>query len=203
MDTPMEAEYKKLGLRQEMKRLRGALDAGARALASEKIAQRLLESGLCGPGKYVLGYCSAGSEVETGGVIAALRDQGCEVLLPRMERERALSTRLFRSGDALIRGSYGIEEPSKHALQLPPQKIDVVLLPGLAFDRKGRRLGYGAGYYDRFLPRLRKDCVKIGLCFALQIFDEIPHEPHDVQVDYLVDENRIISCGQDEEEING
>ena len=82
------------------------------------------------------------------------------------------------------RGPFGLWEPAGEALD--PARIDLVLVPGLAFTRDGRRLGRGKGFYDRFLPTLRPDCFKCGVCFDLQLVDALPTEPHDVRLDAVL-----------------
>jgi len=72
----------------------------------------------------------------------------------------------------------------------------LVIVPGIAFDKKGYRIGYGHGYYDRFLKILKKDVKKIGLAFEIQVVDEIPEEEHDVPVDIVVTEKRVLKCGK-------
>ena len=69
----------------------------------------------------------------------------------------------------------------------------MVIVPAVAYDKNCYRLGYGGGFYDRFLENLRKDAVTIGIAFDLQIFDEVPKEPHDAQLDYIVTESRILT----------
>ena len=87
-------------------------------------------------------------------------------------------------GDVLSVGAYGIPAPIG-----PPEDpglLDLVVVPGVAFTRDGKRLGQGGGYYDRFLPRVRPDCVVVGVCFAEQIVDALPAEPHDRQMSRVV-----------------
>jgi 5-formyltetrahydrofolate cyclo-ligase len=96
----------------------------------------------------------------------------------------------------LERGMYGIEEPSQEIRAdacrfVEAEGVDLVVVPGVAFDRSGRRLGYGRGYYDELLQRLRPDTATIGLAFECQLFAELPHEPHDVPVDMVITERGV------------
>ena len=96
----------------------------------------------------------------------------------------------------LREGPHRILEPAPPVL-FPRSAIEVVLTPGLAFDVLGNRLGYGAGIYDRLLTQLRPNIVRIGLAFDFQVFrDELPHEPHDIPMTYIVTESQWIDCHQ-------
>ena len=95
--------------------------------------------------------------------------------------------------DSLIpSGRFGILEPIELA-KITYKSIDMVLVPGVIFDKNGYRLGYGLGYYDRFLNKLPK-AVKVGLCFDFQVMDKVPREEHDIPVDYIVTDKEIIEC---------
>jgi 5-formyltetrahydrofolate cyclo-ligase len=93
-------------------------------------------------------------------------------------------------------GTYGILEPKKEKIKPTSiHEIDIVLVPGVAFDRFGHRLGQGGGYYDWFLSKT--NVVSIGLAFEFQILKEIPVEPHDQRVDLIVTEEKLIECTKD------
>lgn len=98
--------------------------------------------------------------------------------------------------DQLVPAAYGIPEPAEElrnsAALVPPSDIDVALVPGLVFDVRGNRLGYGRGYFDRLLAMLRPDCLKIGLAFDCQIVEAVPSEAHDRPVDLIVTPTRIL-----------
>ena len=93
-------------------------------------------------------------------------------------------------------GRFGIREP-KPQVGTPQAiaDIDAILVPAVAFDRRGYRVGYGGGYYDRFLPELRGRAVRVGLAFACQLVDSVPAGAHDVPVDFIVTETEIIATG--------
>jgi 5-formyltetrahydrofolate cyclo-ligase len=90
-------------------------------------------------------------------------------------------------------GFGGIAEPLPHCQSLPLDAIDWVLVPGVAFDKRGHRLGYGGGYYDRLLPLLRDDAHRVAGAFDMQIVDRVPIAPHDRPLDAIVTEARIIA----------
>ncbi len=112
------------------------------------------------------------------------------VLLPRIEGDR-LELRVVRSEEELIQGKFGISEPPPHAPRAEA-KADLILVPGLAFDPAGGRLGRGGGFYDRFLAGF--EGVKVGVCFPELVVDEIPMEEHDVRMDFVVTSEGIICC---------
>lgn len=104
----------------------------------------------------------------------------------------------FDSFDELTPGTWGILEPSParrptHRL-LRPEQVDLVVVPGLAFDAHGGRLGYGKGYYDGLLARVRGDVVAVGLCFEGQVVPAVPVAPHDMPMNFIVTEERVLSC---------
>jgi 5-formyltetrahydrofolate cyclo-ligase len=96
----------------------------------------------------------------------------------------------YRSGDPVKPSSFGALEPAAGE-PVGPEEIDVVVVPGLAFDRRGHRVGYGGGFYDRFLGRLRPDALTVGICFSVQVVDEVPHGRGDRPVDLVVTEQGL------------
>ena len=167
------------------------------ALAREKsrrISQRLLALPEFVRGKTVLAYADFRQEVATGAIISAALARGQRVALPLTVPSRGeIVPGLIQTypGD-LKPGNWGILEPDPTLLQpVAPEEIDVVLAPGVAFDLNGNRLGYGGGYYDRFLPRLGSQAVVIALAFELQIQQRIEPDEHDYAVHYIVTEDRV------------
>jgi 5-formyltetrahydrofolate cyclo-ligase len=118
-----------------------------------------------------------------------MRDK--KILLPRLESGTIVACD-YKADDILVNSSYGSMEPDiRYAVD--SSIIEAALVPGVAFDLKGHRLGRGKGHYDRFLGTLT--CFKIGLCFEMQIEEEIPIESHDVIMDAICTEKRLIRCG--------
>ncbi len=111
---------------------------------------------------------------------------GDEIALPRIEGERLVFC-LAPRRESLVTGPFGTREPGAEAAEVFPEAGDTILVPGLAFDGRGGRLGRGGGFYDRFLARAA-GVRRVGVCFADQIIDEVPMEPHDARVDALVTE---------------
>jgi 5-formyltetrahydrofolate cyclo-ligase len=134
----------------------------------------------------VMAFVGVGSEPDTSGLIERLAGDGFLVALPRVEDDCIVAVVhdiADRTG-VLTPGRYGI--PAPLGPPIDPTTIDVVIVPGLAFTRDGRRLGQGGGFYDRFLPSLGERCVTIGVCFAEQIVDDLVTEPHDQYLDIVL-----------------
>ena len=137
----------------------------------------------------VLLYVSAfPEEIATGPALRRVLALGKRLVCPRVDRA-ARRLRLFRVEDPesdLVPGSMGIPEPGRHLAAIAPEEIDWVLVPGLAFDDRGFRLGRGAGYYDRLLPTLRADAPRWALAYDCQRVAALPTEPHDQPLDGIV-----------------
>ena len=133
--------------------------------------------------KTILLYSSLPDEADVFAIIDNAYSNGKCVLLPKVVGED-LELRIYNGADTLERGAFGILEPTGDIFS-DYDAIDLAVIPGMAFDHNGNRLGRGKGYYDRLLPRLR-NAYKIGVCFPFQYFDEIPSEAHDVRMDCVV-----------------
>lgn len=179
-----EKEAQKRELRKKMKLLRTEQRTKE---GDGAIAKNFLSLPAIGDKNIFFVYCSFASEADTMPVINALLEKGKTVLLPRVENTDMVAAK-YRSDRRKNR--YGIEEPTGAAYD--KHRIEVTVLPLLAADQKGNRLGYGGGYYDRFLKDTT--CLKIGYCYDFQVADK-PFtfaEAHDVRLDWLVTDKRII-----------
>ena len=142
--------------------------------------------------KIIMFFVSFNSEVSTHDMIKeALNNK--TVIVPKVVGHE-IEPSVIIDFDNLVTGKFGILEPIE-LMKIAYKNIDLVLVPGIAFDGHGHRIGYGFGYYDKFLKKVPK-AVKIGLAFDFQIVDKLPVEPHDVAVDLIVTENKIIECKQ-------
>ncbi|HEY5975421.1 MAG TPA: 5-formyltetrahydrofolate cyclo-ligase, partial [Geobacteraceae bacterium] len=136
-------------------------------------------------------YVSIDGEVETAELVAAALAAGKTVVLPAV----AGQSLVFRQVDAtigLVCGAFGICEPPTEAWIVPIANIDLFVIPGVGFDLAGRRLGYGKGYYDRALHAFEGAGRLMGICYDFQLVAEIVGEPHDVQMDLVVTEQRVV-----------
>ena len=188
----------KRGLRARILRERDATPAEDRATASASIAALLLAREDFASSKTVLLTLPFGSEWDTRALLRAALAGAKTVALPRVN----LATRMLdicaitRIEHDPVPGYRGIPEPGAHCELLDVATIDWVLVPGVAFDRDGHRIGYGGGYYDRLLPLLRADAHRVAGAFELQLVDHVPAASHDVAVDAVVTEARSISIAR-------
>lgn len=140
----------------------------------------------------VLVYVSKEGEVDTQHFISRLLGRGTEVVVPIIEREnRKLRLSYLRDPAVLSPSTFSVPEPIGHEIPADPENIRVVIIPMIAFDRHGHRLGYGAGYYDRFLSS-HSHMKKIGVAFSCQEMETIPADRNDVRMDIIVTEKGVI-----------
>lgn len=179
----------KATLRLRAKEARLLLSPSQLAEYSSSITERLLD--LLDGFETVMIYAAKAPEVETMGLIAALNRRGVRVVVPIIERETCgLRLSYLPDPGVLVPSTFGVPEPIGHELPARPGNVEAVVLPMLAFDAEGNRLGYGAGYYDRFLCRYPHP-KKIGIAFSCQQAECIPAEENDVKMDYIVTEKGI------------
>lgn len=177
-------------MRTEMRRLRRALPD--RVGRSERIWAGLepVLAALAGESSLsVFAFRGVSGEPETDPWIVRMQSLGYEIGLPRCEGSTMVVVNLHEH-TLFETSTFGIPEPLGAAID--PSYIDVVIVPGLAFTETGQRLGQGGGYYDRYLPMLRKDCVTIAVCFEPQIVAAVPGEAHDQTVDMIVTDQRVL-----------
>ncbi|MCM8800777.1 MAG: 5-formyltetrahydrofolate cyclo-ligase [Candidatus Omnitrophica bacterium] len=134
--------------------------------------------------KTIMFYISFGGEVETAEMIKQAFRLGKTVVVPVCEK-RTIRPCILEKNSSFKKGRYGIYEPVKKEF-IEPEKIELVLVPGLAFDKHGNRLGRGKGYYDRFLKKLSANTVSIGLAYNFQILNRLPATPLDVKVQKII-----------------
>lgn len=164
---------------------RGRVEVGGQAILEKVLGLEAYRRA-----KLVHTYVSSKeNEVDTRALIGTCLAQGKRVAVPVvMPSAKTMGHALIDGLDQLVVGPWGLAQPDPAAARWLPAKarIDLVVVPGLAFDRRGHRIGRGGGYYDRFLAQVQT--VKIGLCYDELVLDYIPGEPHDVPVDMVVAE---------------
>ena len=114
------------------------------------------------------------------------------VIIPKVVNKEIEPSVIIDLDNLIPSGKFGILEPIE-IMKIAYKNIDLVLVPGIAFDKEGHRIGYGFGYYDKFLKKVPK-AVKIGLCFDFQVVDKVPREWHDVPVDLVVTDKEVLEC---------
>lgn len=146
--------------------------------------------------KTVLFYVDVRSEVRTRHYLSTALKHGKKIVVPWCNDQGELELFHLESVDELTIGMYRILEPpselrSPPAKQVTPQELDLVMVPGVAFDRTGARMGHGKGYYDKLLQHARHDAPLVALAFECQLFPEIPTAPHDIFMDKIITEKAV------------
>ncbi|MGE5549220.1 MAG: 5-formyltetrahydrofolate cyclo-ligase [Bacteroidota bacterium] len=181
--------------REELKCRRAALPPAVRREAARRIAACVCALPETAAARTIALYAGLPDEVATARLALLLHLSGKELALPVVERgNKYLHFRRLCHWHELRPGPFGLRQPSAACPLVEPGEMELAIVPGLGFDRLGYRLGYGGGYYDRYLPLLRPACAKVGLAFACQVVDELPHASHDARVDAVVTEAEVIRC---------
>jgi len=180
-------------IRKEILQKRSNLTAKEVTEKSMAITQSVIDSKLIKDDMSILVYMDFKNEVKTTYLIDYIIKHNGFVLLPRVEKTtKELIVHEVRSIDDLRKSDYGILEPTSKCEIVPYSNIDLILAPGVAFDRKCFRLGYGGGFYDKLLSKKRKGVRVIALAFDLQLIEEVPTEPHDFKMNGIITENEFI-----------
>ncbi len=170
-------------LRRSLLRHLRAQKEAVRRRKSEIIRRKLSRLAMFRNAKVVLCYVSLPYEVETWRLLSTMLEMGKRVIVPRVKRTTLGLSELKNPTTDLAPGAFGVWEPTPSARRpVRPDELELVLVPGLAFDRQGHRLGHGQGYFDRFLSCLPDTIPTIGLCFDFQLLDRLPTRPHDQRV---------------------
>lgn len=158
-----------------------ALAACARALELEQVASA----------RHVLGFAAAPEELDPAALLDALRQAGASICLPRIAGPGALTLHVCEIDDDLEQGPFGLRQPAAAMPETFADCVDLVIVPGVAFDADGGRLGFGGGYYDRLLATM-PHAYRIALAYDCQLLAHIPAEEHDERVDAIVTPGRTL-----------
>ena len=192
MKQPETAQAAKSAIREEARRHRDALDLAARASASAAIARHAIALVEKVRPRVMAAYHAIRSEADPRAIIDWAHRSGVACALPAVQDAHTLVFRRYRAGDLLTGGGFGTSAPTNAAEEVDP---DLLLVPMLAFDRTGTRLGSGRGFYDRGVSLLLHKGIRpflIGIAFAAQEMGIIPAEPHDVKMDWIVTEKETL-----------
>jgi 5-formyltetrahydrofolate cyclo-ligase len=190
-----EIQVTKNQLRVEIAKKISELPAKESAEKTRAIEKRLFDFANFLESKIILMYIHSDSEVQTGNILKRAYDYNKIVVLPAFDTENFEMT--LMKVDALEKdlhqGPRGILEPDKTRCKVVPiEKIDIAIIPAVALDEKGGRIGSGEGYYDRLIPRLAITTRKVALALENQIIPQVPIESHDKHVDIIITEDRVI-----------
>ncbi|MBA4062840.1 MAG: 5-formyltetrahydrofolate cyclo-ligase [Isosphaera sp.] len=195
--TDADPQARKAALREQARKNRVAQKN--KDEVSRVICDRFTALHAYAAAKTVMWYVDAGSEVRTRHALPAALTHGKRVVVPWCVVEtNTLELFLLEDVSELVEGAYKILEPKAELRTLPakvvrPEELDLVMVPGTAFDPRGGRMGQGKGYYDRLLSAARPDAPLVGMAFDCQVFDDIPVAPHDVFMDLVLTETRTLT----------
>lgn len=182
-------------LRKEILDKRGKLSKNEHYINSKKIIEKIFNSSFYKSADTIMCFISFGDEVNTHEFIKKSIDESKKILVPiTIPETRELKLSHLKDFNELEIGHYNILTPKKEFTRYTsPEEIDLIIVPGVVFDTEGYRIGYGGGYYDRFLSDLMNK-PKISIAFDLQIVERVPREDFDIPVDYIYTEKEIINC---------
>ncbi len=195
----MDIRLEKKELRKRILTIRDSLTKDEWAKKSKAIFDHFFTLGEITTAQNIFIFINFRSEVDTKPIIERLLEMGKNVIVPYTDIPNK-RLRLFYLNDfkELIEGSYGILEPNPStAKEAKLKDVELVVVPGSAFDTKGGRMGYGGGFYDRLLPSIKTGVKTIAIAFELQIVEQVPMGYYDRRVDIIVTEERIINTGQE------
>ena len=179
--------------RQVMRAKRDCITSSIIYEASQRIYEQVMAWSVFEDAHCVACYVSMDNEVDTHGLIASALKMGKQVCVPVTRAQGVMHFQQIMGLDELRPVRFGLLEPVyQRERVVGPDDLDLVIVPGIAFDRQGNRLGFGAGFYDRFLVQCSATCV--GLAYAFQVVEAVPTEGHDVQMDGVVTEDEVILC---------
>jgi len=182
--------YAKRELRTRMQALRNVLPASAHAERSARACRLIVELPRFGAARTIAGYVAMRKELDLRAALQHASAQGQRVVLPRIA-EQELTFHVQLPDQALQENAWGVLEPAPEAERVELSEIDLLLIPALALDLRGQRIGYGKGYYDRMLSRM-PDAYTVGSVYDFQLLAEIPNEAQDVPVQHIITDSRSL-----------
>ena len=185
----------KRDVRRAILEARDAIAPADRERSAAAVTERFLSLPEMAGARTVMAFWSFGSELPTLPLIDALHARGVMVALPRIE-DGELKPRRYEPGDPMTETAFGALEPADGAA-IDPAAIDVIITPAVAFDREGARVGYGGGFYDRFFPRTRSDCLRAGVGLEVQLLppgSKLSLGHFDLLIDLIVTDVETIRC---------
>ena len=176
-------------LRKELKEKLTNQNVTQRLEKSRLIQEKLFNLAEFKRAEHLMFYLAMAEEVQTRAMISAAQKLGKQILVPVIfkEEKRMIASLIKDLNKEVGLHTFGFDQPQPQFIrEMPPERIDLILVPGLAFDQQGRRLGRGGGYYDRFLANLPAHTPRIGLAFDFQILTSLPFLPHDISVTKVI-----------------
>ena len=188
----------KAEIRRQMRSMRRALSGEEQKRAADGVYAQIMRMESYRSARTVMAYAAVRGELSLERVMEDIRASGRRLALPRCGESGEMDACLVTERRQLRQGAYGIWEPDESCLLVPPEEIDLMLIPGTAFDRAGGRIGQGGGYYDRYIIKTR--AVRVGICHGFALMNHIPTENHDVRMDAVVTPEETLIFRQKEKE---
>jgi 5-formyltetrahydrofolate cyclo-ligase len=184
-------------IRKQIIEHRDSIDINIKNQRDENIFNSLIKSEWYKKANTIFAFVSFKSETDTHKIIRYAIQDKKTIYVPRIKsKQKGIEIFKIDSFDQLEKGYFGILEPIESCLAVDSKDIDLILMPGVAFDRQGGRLGYGAGFYDRFLSNMSNIVDKIAVAYHFQVLDNIPMDEHDVRINGIVTEEEIIRINE-------
>ncbi|KHD36336.1 5-formyltetrahydrofolate cyclo-ligase [Clostridium acetobutylicum] len=180
-------------IRKKIIEYRETIDVDERKMWDEEIFNSLIHSQLYKSSNIIFSFVSFKSEVDTHKIINHAISNGKTICVPKINsKQEGIKIYKIDNFSQLKKGYFGILEPIESCPAVDSYDLDLILMPGVAFDRHGGRLGYGAAFYDRFLSNMSKQVFKLALAYHFQVMDSVPMSEHDVRIDGIITEQKTI-----------
>ncbi|KLE17124.1 5-formyltetrahydrofolate cyclo-ligase [Clostridium sp. C8] len=188
----MKKEEKKI-LRNKILSIRDSLNRNEKEIMDNEIFNKLKNTELYKNARNIFIYISFSNEINTINIIKKALEDKKDVFIPKIYKtNKSMKAIKLNSFDDLRKNSMGILEPIDDSKYIEKENIDLIVVPGVVFDKDCNRIGYGGGYYDRYLKDIAYKNNKVVLAYDLQVIDKIENEKHDIKVDYIITNTKII-----------
>lgn len=188
----MKKEEKKI-LRNKILSIRDSLNRNEKEIMDNEIFNKLKNTELYKNARNIFIYISFSNEINTINIIKKALEDKKDVFIPKIYKtNKSMKAIKLNSFDDLKKNSMGILEPIDDSKYIEKENIDLIVVPGVVFDKDCNRIGYGGGYYDRYLKDIAYKNNKVVLAYDLQVIDKIESEEHDIKVDYIITNSKII-----------
>ena len=181
----------KIAVRKALLKVRSAVGKAHGKASSEKVCQHIIKSELYLKAHCILGYLSFGAELSVDAVLEQALKDGKQICVPQIISQTEFVAAELKNMEGFVLDRYGIRSVAEPIDEVEPGKIDLILVPGVAFAKNGGRMGMGAGYYDRFLLKTPQAKL-LGIAYEELLQEELPMDEHDVPITYLVTEGGVV-----------
>ena len=180
-------------IRENIIKNRDLLDADIKKIYDVNIKESIINFKLYNLSNSIFIFVGFGNEVDTMNLIKDALEKNKRIYVPKIDnKNKIMKVMKIRSTDELKPGIWGILEPESN--EELDEELDLIIMPGVAFTKHGERIGYGGGYYDKFLEKANPKIPKVALAFSLQVLEELPQESFDIKVNYIITEKEVIDC---------